>query len=244
MIADNAAPGETRKDPAETAWVLDALYGDDPEWSERYDAAPDVPPVTDLAEQDDEPGERAPATGGSQRETAPAAEREPQGRKGPVIVVGVDGTAGSRAALAYALDEAGRRDARLEVVMAIAPDRVAVGGGRFAVTPTLAQVTAVVEGALRRLVDEVRGELVPPVAEVDVDVQALLGAPATVLIEQAARAEDLVVGHRGRGEMSSLLLGSVGIRCVLHAPCRVTVVRADADERVAVSVSSTPGTRS
>jgi nucleotide-binding universal stress UspA family protein len=56
-------------------------------------------------------------------------------------------------------------------------------------------------------------------------VQTVPGAPAAVLVEQAQGADLLVVGHRGRGGVASALLGSVGMHCVLHAPCPVTIVR-------------------
>jgi len=46
-----------------------------------------------------------------------------------------------------------------------------------------------------------------------------------VLIEQSQGAELLVVGHRGLGGFRSAVLGSVGLHCVLHAACPVTVVR-------------------
>ena len=52
----------------------------------------------------------------------------------------------------------------------------------------------------------------------------LLNCGAAVLVEEAADADLLVVGHRGHGALGSTLLGSVGLRCVLHAPCPVTVV--------------------
>jgi nucleotide-binding universal stress UspA family protein len=53
----------------------------------------------------------------------------------------------------------------------------------------------------------------------------VLGAPGRVLVEQARGAELLVLGHRGRGGVASVVLGSVGLYCVLHAPCSVTIVR-------------------
>ena len=60
------------------------------------------------------------------------------------------------------------------------------------------------------------------------DTVARLGIPgpaAKALLEKAADADLLVVGHRGRGGFKSAVLGSVGMHCVLHATCPVTVVR-------------------
>jgi nucleotide-binding universal stress UspA family protein len=51
------------------------------------------------------------------------------------------------------------------------------------------------------------------------------GAPARRIIESAARADLLVVGARGLGGFTGLVLGSVSDQCVRHAPCPVTVVR-------------------
>ena len=48
---------------------------------------------------------------------------------------------------------------------------------------------------------------------------------ARILVREAENAELLVVGHRGRGGVTSTLLGSVGLQCVLHAACPVAVVR-------------------
>jgi nucleotide-binding universal stress UspA family protein len=90
----------------------------------------------------------------------------------------------------------------------------------------LGEVTAGVEKAAQLMVDELRAQR-PELADVPVDVRALIGRPAKVLIEQARDAELLVLGHRGRGEFASAVLGSVGLQCVLHAHGPVTVVRAE-----------------
>ena len=60
--------------------------------------------------------------------------------------------------------------------------------------------------------------------DVPVEVWAIPGPAAAVLVEQAAEADLLVVGHRGRGALRSAVRGSVGMQCVLHAPGPVTVV--------------------
>lgn len=127
------------------------------------------------------------------------------------VVVGVNGSDGSREALRFAASEAVRRGARLLVVWAFPwPDA----------HPTAEQVTADLESRARQMVDGLPGDRPPAV-----DVLALTGSPGRVLVEQSEGAELLVVGHRGRGALASAVLGSVGLYCVLHAPCAVVVVR-------------------
>ena len=69
------------------------------------------------------------------------------------------------------------------------------------------------EVAIRKLVDEVLGTAE---GQPEVRIVALAGATGPVLVEQSRTAQLLIVGHRGRGELASTLLGSVGLYCVLH----------------------------
>ena len=140
------------------------------------------------------------------------------------VVVGVDGSVESRMALRFALEDAHRRGARVRAVTAyLSPEFWAASYG-VAALPTIEEVVednvTVARDVLKAVVDEA-----PALGEVPVDVVALPGAPASVLIEQAQGAALLVVGHRGRGGFKSAVLGSVGMHCVLHATCPVTVVR-------------------
>jgi nucleotide-binding universal stress UspA family protein len=48
---------------------------------------------------------------------------------------------------------------------------------------------------------------------------------ASASSSDAADADLLLVGHRGLGDVASACLGSVGLQCVLHATCPLTVVR-------------------
>lgn len=145
------------------------------------------------------------------------------------VVVGVDGSACSRAALAFALADASRRNAEVQVVSVVhTPEYWPVGFGlasSSAGTPAPEQILGEVERETHGIVAEVVAEVCGSAARVPVHVQTLPGTPAGVLIEQAHGAALLVVGHRGRGGFASALLGSVGMQCVLHAPCPVTVVR-------------------
>ena len=155
------------------------------------------------------------------------------------VVVGVDGTAESRAALQYAVEEAARRGGRVRAISVFVP--VEYWAAELGVSAR--QVTADIEADLRQRtraeVDAVRASR-PGLTLVPVEVRALPGSAAQVLVEQSRTADLLVVGHRGHGAVASVMLGSVALRCVLTAECAVTVVRPRAQERV-TERSAAPG---
>jgi nucleotide-binding universal stress UspA family protein len=141
---------------------------------------------------------------------------------GPVdkrrIVVGVDGSEPSKAALRW-----GIRQARLVggVVDAVIAWRYPAS---YAWTPEV--------GAAERLRDAAATTLDKTLAEfagVDesVPVRPVVGQghPAQVLIDAAVGAELLVVGNRGHTTFAGALIGPISERCVHHAGCPVVVVR-------------------
>ncbi|MHA6783108.1 universal stress protein [Pseudonocardia saturnea] len=138
------------------------------------------------------------------------------------VVVGVDGSPGSRAALEYAMGDAARRGARLRVVAAL-PDYWVTEWGPVLLPPSSAEVERVGTAA-RQWIAEVTAARSQE-AQVPIEVSAVPGPAAKALIDAAQDADLLVLGHRGRGRVASTLLGSVGMRCVVDAPCSVTVVR-------------------
>jgi nucleotide-binding universal stress UspA family protein len=133
------------------------------------------------------------------------------------ITVGVDGSPEADAALLFALEEAQLRRADVEVVLAYSP------------LPYLAGDVALRHAEATEIeADELLRKAVEPAAAnfpgVTVTTRAVLGAAAENLIAAAEGADLLVVGSRGRGGFSGLLLGSVSQQCVHHAPCPVVVV--------------------
>ena len=80
-----------------------------------------------------------------------------------------------------------------------------------------------------RVVTEALGDQLTANGAPDVDVAAQGGGAARVLVSAAAGSPLLVVGSRGLGGFRRVLLGSVSLQCVQHAPCPVTVVRSAAD---------------
>jgi nucleotide-binding universal stress UspA family protein len=139
-----------------------------------------------------------------------------------IVLVGVDGSPQSEAALRYAVAEANRRGARLRVVSTYFPE-YSVHGRTQPLSPSEPAIEVDVEAQIRQMVEEaLAGDAVAPPP---VDIVVAAGPAAEVLIDMSGEVDVLVVGHRGRGGFASMLLGSVGLHCVLHARCPVIVVR-------------------
>ena len=138
-----------------------------------------------------------------------------------IVLVGVDGSPESGAALKYAVAEANRRGARLRVVSTYFPE-YSVHGRTEPVTASETGVEVDLEQEIRHVVeDALAGDALPQPAEIVVAA----GPAAGVLIDASGEVDVLVLGHRGRGGFASMLLGSVSLQCVLHARCPVIVVR-------------------
>ena len=137
-----------------------------------------------------------------------------RGHAGPRIVVGVDGSKSSKDALRWAARQADLTGASLDVVMS----------WELPIVPYGAWTGYDAGEDAQRLLDETVDEVLGETPERDVVITVAEGEPAVTLLEAAKRADLLVVGGRGDGPFAGLFLGSVGHRCVTHAPCPVVVV--------------------
>ena len=136
------------------------------------------------------------------------------------IVVGVDGSPGSRKALNWAAAEAADHGADLVVVNVwehtLMPPAGSVSVSEHYV-PDPSQRTA---DDLLQVIKEELGEQPPVVVQPHVKQ----GRPAKVLIDESANADMVVVGKRGFGGFKGLVLGSVSQHVAAYAKCPVTVV--------------------
>lgn len=136
------------------------------------------------------------------------------------IVVGIDGSQGSLAALHLAADETRLRHGHLEVIHVYQP-------------PALGTLPAFgVAAPVGDSLEELRTALVATLADegigtdgdnIEVTARAVAGHPAEALLDAAEGAELVVVGSRGRGGFAGLVLGSVSQQVASHAPCPVMV---------------------
>jgi nucleotide-binding universal stress UspA family protein len=135
------------------------------------------------------------------------------------IVVGVDGSPSSVAALKWAFGQAILAGSVIEAVCAWHyPNSYGVA------IPENADYHALAEETLAKAITEARNAdhaydavLVRPIV--------VKAQPAHALLEQAKGATLLVVGFRGHGGLSEALLGSVSQHVLHHAPCPVVIVR-------------------
>jgi nucleotide-binding universal stress UspA family protein len=145
------------------------------------------------------------------------------------IVVGVDGSSGSRSALMWAVDECQIRRRTLLIVHA--PDLADAPFVRSSGEPAIRAL----DGAGLRLLDA--HSVAASTRQPGVPVTSLLShsSPADALVDLSLDADMLVVGTRGHSGFTSTVLGSVSTRTAAHAHCPVVVVPQSPALRVAES---------
>jgi nucleotide-binding universal stress UspA family protein len=146
----------------------------------------------------------------------------------PRIVVAIDGSDGSEIALRWSADEAECRGATLAVVTtwtALPPPIVHPYAGFHDRDPADPREAAM--GALGEIVGKVEivGKILQDRPNLPVELLAIPGDTAMVIIEQSRDADLVVVGARGSGSISDWLLGSVSHKVAQHSHCSVAVIR-------------------
>ncbi|MBW0117470.1 universal stress protein [Pseudonocardia abyssalis] len=149
------------------------------------------------------------------------AERDSAATGSLPVVLGVDGSATSEAAIAFAFAAAAARKVPLVAVhtwsgMVFDPSTASMGIDWEAI-----------ENAERRLLADQLAGWAEKHPETVVEQVVTRDRPAHSLLEQAARAQLVVIGSHGHGTLAGLILGSVGHALVHRSPCPVAVVRPD-----------------
>jgi nucleotide-binding universal stress UspA family protein len=143
----------------------------------------------------------------------------------PGILVGVDGSEHSRRALSWAMRQAAQEHVPL-TVMTVHPNparpATEIYWGVHAY-PEDSHNVEVAQRAVQEIVDKVATEMGETAPEVTVN--AVTGDPAQELIKASNDADMLVVGSRGSGGFTQLLMGSVSSKVTHHAACPVVVIR-------------------
>jgi nucleotide-binding universal stress UspA family protein len=145
------------------------------------------------------------------------------------IVVGVDGSPASLAALRFALGEARLRRTRVLALHAwVLPLTEAPGPFLLELPSRAGPSVQELSADLGRAADARLAAALDEVAEVaegvEVERRVVEGQAASMLVEASEGADLLVVGSRGHGGFHGLLLGSVSQQCAHHARCPVVIV--------------------
>jgi nucleotide-binding universal stress UspA family protein len=141
------------------------------------------------------------------------------------ILVGVDGSDHSHRALIWAMRQAAVQHVPL-TVLAVRPATVRPATGIYwglHAYPEDSHNPDVVQKAVEQIVEQARSEIGETTVQIIVNV--VTGDPAEELISASRDADLVVVGSRGSGGFTSLLLGSVSSKVAHHAASPVVVVR-------------------
>jgi nucleotide-binding universal stress UspA family protein len=137
------------------------------------------------------------------------------------ILVGVDGSGHSQLALEWAMKEAAIRHAPL-TVLTVHPAIVGYFGG-VVTNPGDQELTERAQTAVKEEADKVLSALDGPHPE-SVTVKAVHGFPVEELIEASKSADMIVLGSRGAGGFTRMLMGSTAGQVVQHAHCPVLII--------------------
>ena len=145
---------------------------------------------------------------------------DPPPSAGPVVV-GSDGSPDSEAAIAFACEEAKLRGAALVAVHTWSD---VLADGMLRPHPLQEDPAEIAVAERGKLAEQVAGwqRKYPDLA---IELEVVRGRPVRTLLERGEDAQLVVVGCRGRGGFTGMLLGSTSQALIAHSPCPVAVVR-------------------
>ncbi|MBB1159488.1 MULTISPECIES: universal stress protein [Amycolatopsis] len=136
-----------------------------------------------------------------------------------VVLAGIDGSASARNAAVWAAEEADRRSAVLRLVQAYLIPSPGITG------PFVAGVRSGFQGQAEEWLDEAEAAVRERWPAARIERVVAEGNPVAVLLGESRGAELAVLGSRGLGGFTGLLVGSTAVALAAHAPCPVVVVR-------------------
>lgn len=145
------------------------------------------------------------------------------------IVVGIDGSANSEAALDWAVTEASRRKLRLHLFGAGIRQ---IRGGEPIYSDWQSDA-ALTRDALEAADKHLEAALVrarESAPSLIITLESVVDSAAGGLVDLSAEADTIVLGRSGHGPLVGAALGSVALQVVTHAQCPVVVVRASTDD--------------
>ncbi|MDQ0028705.1 universal stress protein [Arthrobacter bambusae] len=141
------------------------------------------------------------------------------------VIVGVDGSEYSSAALQWAGRMAVHFDIPLEVITCVGTSDLILSSR---LEPGLNKFTAQLEESAKELVEQAVHRAFDTKRPENLTVTVKFGAPAKVLVEESRNATLLVIGRHGGGGFLDQAIGSVSHACAAHAKCPVLLVTQEA----------------
>ena len=135
------------------------------------------------------------------------------------MIVGYDGSEATLPALRWAAQEAMGSQRALRVVLAWGLPTMGFSAVSASADLDRSKAEAALANAVYLLQDEVPG--------LTVEGELVQDKPAQALVDRSADAALVVVGHRGKGRVGRLVMGSVASAVVTHSEAPVVVVRGD-----------------
>lgn len=136
------------------------------------------------------------------------------------LVVGVDGSPSSMAAVEWAARDAEMRNVPLSVIHVVAPIVVGIPA---AIPPDYSQMQ---EAAAQTIIEQARGVAIAaaPSHAGEISTEILHAQPVPAMVELSRRALMVVAGCRGQGAVEQALMGSVSAGIAHHAHCPVAII--------------------